>query len=86
MFWRKRVVALAEEYPDVELSHMYVDNAAMQLVRYPKQVRLWNKLTTPVFDFIFGYAKLYSHKKIVRRMKMQVLQYLNTEFCSLTLL
>jgi 3-isopropylmalate dehydrogenase len=28
---------LAAEYPDVELSHMYVDNAAMQLVRAPKQ-------------------------------------------------
>ncbi|KAI7752713.1 hypothetical protein M8C21_010688 [Ambrosia artemisiifolia] len=31
MFWRKRVIAIAEEYPDVELTHMYVDNAAMQL-------------------------------------------------------
>lgn len=38
MFWRKRVIAIAAEYPDVELSHMYVDNAAMQLVRNPKQV------------------------------------------------
>lgn len=38
MLWRKRVTALATEYPDVELSHMYVDNAAMQLVRNPKQV------------------------------------------------
>jgi isocitrate/isopropylmalate dehydrogenase len=28
---------VAKEYPDVELSHMYVDNAAMQLVRNPKQ-------------------------------------------------
>lgn len=40
MFWRRRVIAIAEEYPDVELSHMYVDNAAMQLVRNPKQVIL----------------------------------------------
>lgn len=38
MFWRKRVVEISSEYPDVELSHMYVDNAAMQLVRDPKQV------------------------------------------------
>lgn len=30
---------IASEYPDVELSHMYVDNAAMQLVRNPEQVR-----------------------------------------------
>lgn len=35
--WRDVVSDLAKEYPDVELSHMLVDNAAMQLVRYPKQ-------------------------------------------------
>lgn len=35
--WRDRITALASEYSDVELSHLYVDNAAMQLVRAPKQ-------------------------------------------------
>jgi 3-isopropylmalate dehydrogenase len=35
--WRDRITLLAQEYPDVELSHMYVDNAAMQLLRWPKQ-------------------------------------------------
>lgn len=35
--WRDRITALAAEYPDVELSHLYVDNAAMQLLRAPKQ-------------------------------------------------
>ncbi len=35
--WRDRVIAMAKEYPDVELTHMYVDNAAMQLLRAPKQ-------------------------------------------------
>jgi 3-isopropylmalate dehydrogenase len=35
--WRDQVTALASEYSDVELSHLYVDNAAMQLVRWPKQ-------------------------------------------------
>jgi 3-isopropylmalate dehydrogenase len=35
--WREVVVETGREYPDVELSHMYVDNAAMQLVRNPKQ-------------------------------------------------
>ncbi|MGS2717639.1 3-isopropylmalate dehydrogenase [Eionea flava] len=35
--WREVMEGLASEYPDVELSHMYVDNAAMQLVRAPKQ-------------------------------------------------
>jgi 3-isopropylmalate dehydrogenase len=37
MLWREIVTAVAKEYPAVELSHMYVDNAAMQLVRAPKQ-------------------------------------------------
>ncbi|GAA5179661.1 MULTISPECIES: 3-isopropylmalate dehydrogenase [Halomonadaceae] len=37
MLWREVINRLAPEYPDVELSHMYVDNAAMQLVRAPKQ-------------------------------------------------
>ena len=37
MFWREIVTEAAKEYPAVELSHMYVDNAAMQLVRAPKQ-------------------------------------------------
>ena len=35
--WRKVVLEVAKDYPDVELSHMYVDNAAMQLVRAPSQ-------------------------------------------------
>lgn len=35
--WRRIVSEIAEDYPEVELSHMYVDNAAMQLVRDPKQ-------------------------------------------------
>ena len=35
--WRDRVTAMASDYPGVELSHMYVDNAAMQLVRNPRQ-------------------------------------------------
>ncbi|HHP7230728.1 MAG TPA: 3-isopropylmalate dehydrogenase [Xenococcaceae cyanobacterium] len=35
--WRDRVAAMAQDYPDVELTHLYVDNAAMQLVRAPKQ-------------------------------------------------
>ncbi|KAI3771094.1 hypothetical protein L6452_02250 [Arctium lappa] len=48
MLWRKRVTAISAEYPDVELSHMYVDNAAMQLVRNPKQ------FDTIVTNNIFG--------------------------------
>ncbi|CAA0827349.1 3-isopropylmalate dehydrogenase 2- chloroplastic [Striga hermonthica] len=48
MLWRKRVTDMASEYPDVELSHMYVDNAAMQLVRNPKQ------FDTIVTNNIFG--------------------------------
>jgi 3-isopropylmalate dehydrogenase len=37
ILWREVVSRVAKEYPSVELSHMYVDNAAMQLVRAPKQ-------------------------------------------------
>jgi len=36
-FWREVVTQVGTAYPEVELSHMYVDNAAMQLVRNPKQ-------------------------------------------------
>ncbi|TAE60138.1 MAG: 3-isopropylmalate dehydrogenase [Nostocales cyanobacterium] len=35
--WREKMTTLATEYPEIELSHLYVDNAAMQLVRAPKQ-------------------------------------------------
>ena len=35
--WREVVTQVAQSYPDVSLSHLYVDNAAMQLVREPKQ-------------------------------------------------
>ncbi len=35
--WRKSILEIADEYPDVELSHMLVDNCAMQIIRDPKQ-------------------------------------------------
>ena len=35
--WREVVIEVSRQYPDVELSHLYVDNAAMQLVRNPRQ-------------------------------------------------
>jgi len=37
IMWREEVVKVAKDFPEVELSHLYVDNAAMQLVRNPKQ-------------------------------------------------
>lgn len=37
IMWRETMIEVAKEYPDVTLTHMYVDNAAMQLVRNPKQ-------------------------------------------------
>lgn len=37
VLWREVVERVAKQYPDIEVSHMYVDNAAMQLVRWPKQ-------------------------------------------------
>ncbi len=36
-FWREVVIEISEQYPEVELTHMYVDNCAMQLIRDPKQ-------------------------------------------------
>jgi 3-isopropylmalate dehydrogenase len=36
-FWREIVEEISKDYPEVELTHMYVDNAAMQLIRDPKQ-------------------------------------------------
>ena len=41
--WRKIVSEVAKEYPDVTLTHMLVDNAAMQIVKDPSQVlmSLW---------------------------------------------
>lgn len=35
--WRETILRVAKDYPDVELQHLYIDNAAMQLVRNPKQ-------------------------------------------------
>jgi len=35
--WRQVMIEVAQQYPQVELSHMYVDNAARQLIRQPKQ-------------------------------------------------
>ena len=37
VLWRETVIEVSKGYPDVALSHMYVDNAAMQLVRNPRQ-------------------------------------------------
>ncbi|MEM5527620.1 3-isopropylmalate dehydrogenase [Gammaproteobacteria bacterium AS21] len=37
MLWREIMDDMSKDYPEVELSHMYVDNAAMQLIREPKQ-------------------------------------------------
>ena len=50
--WREVVGAVGADYPDVELSHMYVDNAAMQLVRAPKQFDVL--VTTNMFGDILS--------------------------------
>jgi len=52
MLWRKVVSEVAEDYPDVELSHMYVDNAAMQLILRPSQFDVI--LTTNMFGDILS--------------------------------
>jgi len=50
--WRETMTDMAENYSDVELSHMYVDNAAMQLVRAPKQFDVM--VTTNMFGDILS--------------------------------
>ncbi|NQY27525.1 MAG: 3-isopropylmalate dehydrogenase [Piscirickettsiaceae bacterium] len=50
--WRETMTTLGEQYSDVELSHMYVDNAAMQLVRAPKQFDVM--VTTNMFGDILS--------------------------------
>ncbi|MBL1292995.1 MAG: 3-isopropylmalate dehydrogenase [Thiotrichales bacterium] len=50
--WREIMSSLADDYPDVSLSHMYVDNAAMQLVREPKQFDVM--VTTNMFGDILS--------------------------------
>lgn len=52
--WRDVVTELSPEFDDVELSHMYVDNAAMQLIRYPKQFD--TMLTGNIFGDILSDA------------------------------
>ncbi len=50
--WREVMEQVAKDYPEVELSHMYVDNAAMQLVRAPKQFDVM--VTTNMFGDILS--------------------------------
>ena len=50
--WRETMINLAKDYNDIELSHMYVDNAAMQLVREPKQFDVM--VTTNMFGDILS--------------------------------
>ena len=57
--WREVVEEVAKEYPEVELSHMYVDNAAMQLIRDPKQFDVM--LTGNIFgDILSDEASMLS--------------------------
>jgi 3-isopropylmalate dehydrogenase len=57
--WREVVEEIAKEYPEVSLSHMYVDNAAMQLIRDPKQFDVM--LTGNIFgDILSDEASMLS--------------------------
>ncbi|CAB1276258.1 3-isopropylmalate dehydrogenase [Candidatus Nitrosacidococcus tergens] len=51
-FWREIITDVAKDFPKVKLSHMYVDNAAMQLVRNPKQFDVM--VTTNMFGDILS--------------------------------
>lgn len=54
-------MAIALEYPDVELTHMYVDNAAMQLVRNPKQVCFIFCEVMQWFSLLIFYSSSRAH-------------------------
>jgi 3-isopropylmalate dehydrogenase len=57
--WRETVEEVSKEYPEVELTHMYVDNAAMQLIRDPKQFDVM--LTGNIFgDILSDEASMLS--------------------------
>ena len=57
--WRDTVIEIAKEYPEVELNHMYVDNAAMQLIRDPRQFDVM--LTGNIFgDILSDEASMLS--------------------------
>jgi len=57
--WREVVTEVASEYPEIELSHMYVDNAAMQLIRDPRQFDVM--LTGNIFgDILSDEASMLS--------------------------
>ncbi len=50
--WRRVVIEISQDYPEVELNHMYVDNAAMQVIRNPRQFDVI--LTTNLFGDILS--------------------------------
>lgn len=50
--WREVMIRVSQDYPEVELSHMYVDNASMQLVKWPKQFDVM--VTTNMFGDILS--------------------------------
>ncbi|CAA6810188.1 MAG: 3-isopropylmalate dehydrogenase (EC [uncultured Campylobacterales bacterium] len=52
--WREVVDAMSKDYPEVQVSHMYIDNAAMQLIRNPKQFDVI--LTSNIFGDILSDA------------------------------
>lgn len=57
--WRDVVIEVSKEYPEVELTHMYVDNAAMQLIRNPRQFDVM--LTGNIFgDILSDEASMLS--------------------------
>src|SRR5207245_11239219 len=50
--WRRVVIDVAKGYPDIKLTHLYVDNCAMQLIRNPKQFDVL--VTTNLFGDILS--------------------------------
>lgn len=59
------MIKMSEDYPEVELTHQYVDNAAMQLIRWPKQFDVM--VTGNIFgDILSDEASMLVRKRLLR--------------------
>jgi 3-isopropylmalate dehydrogenase len=69
MLWREVVSEVAADFPEIELSHLYVDNAAMQLVRAPKQFDVM--LTGNLFgDILSDTAAMLTGRLVCCRQRL----------------
>lgn len=59
MVWRKQVTKMASEYPEVDVTHLLIDTAAMDLIRHPQQVFLASPLGLKTSEMNFPKLDYY---------------------------